>query len=77
MSDIYAQAQLFNACDNVLTIHQPELLGILFYGRNQYKTSNLMHLQILKQRFGKVGSVWLYNDLGKGRVYETTPEKKE
>jgi hypothetical protein len=76
-SDIYAQAQLFNACDTVITIHQPELLGIFFYGRNQYKTSNLMHLQILKQRFGKVGSVWLYNDLGKGRVYETTPEKKE
>ena len=75
-SDIYAQAQLFNACDNVFTIHQPELLGILLYGRNKYYTNNLIHLQILKQRFGKVGSVWLYNDLGNGKIYEFQPESK-
>ena len=76
-SDIYAQAQLFNACDTVLTIHQPELLGILFYGRKQYSTAGLMHLQVLKQRFGHVGSAWLYNALNKGRIYEFTPTRKD
>jgi hypothetical protein len=65
-SDIYAQGEIYNACDGVFTIHQPELMGILYYGKNQYKTENLVHLQVLKMRFGNVGSVWLQNNLEKG-----------
>lgn len=72
-SDIYAQAQIYNACDNVLTIHQPELLGILEYGKNKLVTSGLVHLQVLKQRFGKVGSIWLKNEFSKGRLIEVEP----
>ena len=72
-SDIYAQAQIYNACDNVLTIHQPELLGILEYGKNKLITSGLVHLQVLKQRFGKVGSIWLKNEFSKGKLLEVEP----
>lgn len=73
-SDIYAQGQLYNACDNVLIIHQPELLGILQYGKNRYSTSLLVHIQFIKQRFGKVGSVWLKNALERGQFIPFNPE---
>lgn len=73
-SDIYAQAQIYNACDGVLIIHQPELLGILKYGKNQYNTANLVHLQLVKQRFGKVGSIWLKNEFSKGRLIQIEPQ---
>ena len=73
-SDIYAQGQLYNACDNVLIIHQPELLGITRYGKNQLDTSDLVHLQVIKQRFGKVGSIWLLNQFSKGKLVEFEPK---
>ncbi len=73
-SDIYAQGQLYNACDNVLIIHQPELLGILRYGKNRLHTNDLVHLQVIKQRFGKVGSIWLLNQFSKGQLIEFEPK---
>lgn len=72
-SDIYAQAQIYNACDIVLTTHQPELLGILEYGKNKFLTSGLFHLQVLKQRFGKVGSIWLQNQFERGKLIDFKP----
>ena len=73
-SDIYAQGQLYNACDNVLIIHQPELLGITQYGKNKLDTRGLVHLQVIKQRFGKVGSIWLENRFERGQLVEITPK---
>jgi replicative DNA helicase len=73
-SDIYAQGQLYNACDNVLIVHQPELLGIVRYGKNQLDTRGLVHLQLVKQRFGKVGSIWLENHFERGQLIEFTPK---
>jgi replicative DNA helicase len=69
-SDIYAQAQIYNAADNVLIIHQPTLIGIKEYGNRKLITHNLIHLFVLKQRFGKVGSIWLRNALDKGQFIE-------
>lgn len=66
-SDIYAQGQLYNACDNVFVIHQPELLKITTYGNNHLPTKSLVHLIKLKSRHGNVGSVWFINNLDKGR----------
>lgn len=66
-SDIYAQAQIFNACDNVWTLHRPELLNILNYGHFKLPTSKLVHFQIVKSRFGSVGSIWLENRLHEGK----------
>ena len=73
-SDIYAQGEIYNACDGVFTIHQPELMGILFYGKNQYKTDGLVQLQALKMRFGNVGTIWLKNNLEKG-VFTNYPSE--
>lgn len=70
-SDIYAQAQIYNACDIVAIIHQPEMIGIVEYGKNKYPTERLIHFQIIKQRFGKIGSIWLINLLNKGIIVET------
>ena len=69
-SDIYAQAQIYNASDNVLIIHQPSLIGIKEYGNRKLITHNLVHLFVLKQRFGKIGSIWLRNALDEGKFIE-------
>ena len=65
-SDIYAQGEIYNACDGVFTIHQPQLMNILYYGKNQYETTDLVQLQALKMRFGNVGTIWLKNNLEQG-----------
>lgn len=72
-SDIYAQAQIYNASDNVLIIHQPELLGIQEYGVNKLVTTGLVHLYVIKQRFGRIGSIWLKNELHEGRLIQFEP----
>lgn len=67
-SDIYAQGQLFNACDNVFIIHQPQLLKISYYGKYKYPTAKLVHLIKIKSRHGNVGSIWFLNMLHKGKL---------
>lgn len=76
-SDIYAQGQLYNACDSVMTIHQPALLKISEYGPKKIPTAGLIHLQMLKARHGSIGSVWLRNELHTGKIvpYEHTVEE--
>ena len=74
LTDREWRAFFIGGCDGVFTIHQPELMGILYYGKNQYKTENLVHLQVLKMRFGNVGSVWLKNNLEKG-VFTNYPSE--
>lgn len=76
-SDIYAQGQLYNACDSVFVIHQPQLLKILEYGTQKRLTKDLIHLMKLKARHGRVGSVWLHNDLLKGKIIEKSKELKD
>ena len=74
-SDIYAQGEIYNACDGVFTIYQPELAGILYYGKNRLLTHKLVHLQVLKMRFGRVGSIWLKNELERGLLTQLDFDK--
>lgn len=69
-SDIYAQGQLYNACDNVYVIHQPALLKLTKYGTNSIDTANLIHLIKLKSRHGQVGNLWFKNELNEGKISE-------
>lgn len=69
-SDIYAMAQLYNACDTVIVVHQPANLKIVYYGVEKYPTKDLIHWLVLKARFGKTGSVWLENRLDEGTIVE-------
>lgn len=75
-SDIYAQGQIYNACDNVWVIHQPQLLKIEKYGKFELPTKDLIHFIKLKSRHGKVGSVWLKDNLKNGNIIEY-PKKEE
>ena len=43
------------------------------YGKNKYDTRNLVHIHIIKQRFGKIGSIWLENHFYKGQLLKTNP----
>ena len=74
-SDIYAAGQIYNACDTVMTIHQPALLKISNYGEKKMNTKNLVHLQILKARHGHVGSIFLENRLNEGTLLEINTKK--
>ena len=67
-SDIYAQGQIYNACDNVYVIHQPQLLKIAEYGMLKYPTKDLIHLSKLKSRHGIVGNIWLKDNLSEGKI---------
>lgn len=76
-SDLYAQGEVFNACDGVFTIYQPILAGIRYYGPDQYDSLDLVHLQALKMRFGKVGSIWLRNELNQGSLTDYPRDERE
>lgn len=67
-SDIYAQAQIYNACDFVGTIFCPELLGIMAYTSRGYKTRDLINFSILKNRGASIGQLWFENQLYKGKM---------
>ena len=69
-SDIYAQGQLYNACDSVFVVHQPAQLKITKYGSTEKDTTNLMHLLKLKSRHGSTGNIWLKNALDIGKIVE-------
>ncbi len=69
-TDVHCGNQVFWACNNVILYHRPELLGIEKYGKEKRFTKNLIHLNCIKQRFGKIGSIWLQANFGKGRIDE-------
>lgn len=78
-SDIYAQGQIYNACDNVFIIHKPANLKIQEYGIKKLPTKNLIHLLKLKSRFGTIGNIWLKDDLKNGLIvpYDFTKKKEK
>lgn len=67
-TDVHCGNQVFWACNNVLLYHRPELLGIEKYGKEKRPTANLIHLRCIKQRFGKIGNIWLHANFSKGRI---------
>lgn len=69
-SDLYLGNYIYFACDLVIIVHQPALLKIKYYGIKKIPTNNLIHLMIQKNRFGKVGSIWLLNLLDRGMIVE-------
>jgi len=79
-SDIYAQGELYNACDTVAILHRPELLKISNYGLKQLPTKGLIHLLILKARFAKIGSIWFKEAFEQGTILaleENVEEQQE
>lgn len=76
-SDIYAQSQVFNACDHVYVFHRPELLRIEKYGYSERPTKGLIHCYKLKSRHGVIGSVWFKEDFLNGRILEITNDNTD
>ncbi len=69
-TDIHGSNQLYNAMDNVLIPHRPELLGITNYSRFNLVTTDLVHGCLLKSRFGQAGDLWFKQELQKGNLKE-------
>lgn len=65
-TDIHGSKQLYHAADVVMVLHQPQLLGLTYYGRNQIPTANLVALHCLKNRHGQASIVLLKNNLRHG-----------
>lgn len=70
--DIHYGSQLWWACDNVAVIHVPRLLHITEYGKHELDTTNLLHIALLKSRFGQPGNVWLREDFARGRIHDAS-----
>jgi len=67
-SDIYAQAQIYNACDTVMTTLIPELIGIKLYTSKRYVIWDILNVSILKNRGLNIGQLWFRNELTKGKL---------
>ena len=73
-TDIHGSNQMFWACDTVIIFHRPEILYIEKYGREKRDTKQLIHIAFIKTRHGKLGHVWLKNELHKGLITDWTTQ---
>jgi replicative DNA helicase len=62
-SDIHGSKQLYWACDDIVIIHRPEMLGISLYGPHNILANKLVHMLWIKTRFNKPMSVFLLEEL--------------
>lgn len=67
-TDIYAQAQIYNACDTVITTLIPELIGITSYTPKKYVIWDILNVSIIKNRGLNIGQLWFRNELYKGKL---------
>lgn len=72
--DIYAQAQIYNACDTVLTTLIPELIGITKYTVKQYVIWNILNISILKNRGLNIGQLWFRTEFEKGIMHNISQD---
>lgn len=76
-TDIHGSKQLYHAADVVLVIHQPSLLNLEYYGKQNIPTKDLIALHQLKQRNGNQGFILFINELAHGRITERSKGKSE
>ena len=67
--DIHLGAQIWWACDIVMMMHRPIVLGITRYGPHRLNTDRLIHVNIIKNRQGTIGDVFLKEDFSHGRIH--------
>ncbi len=75
-TDIHGSKQIFHAADVVMVIHQPILLHLEYYGKDNIHTKDLVAVHFLKNRKGTQGLTLLTNDLSKGK-FETRNYKPQ
>jgi len=68
--DVYGNSQLWNAMDNVFIAHAPENLGITQYTVENLITERLIHVGLVKNRFGNTGDLYFKNRFDLGRIEE-------
>ena len=52
-----------------MMMHRPIVLGITRYGPNRLDTNRLIHVNIIKNRQGIIGDVFLKEDFSHGRIH--------
>lgn len=72
--DLYYVNHIWNACDNVMVLHNPKYLGIKKYGVDELITDELLHLAIIKNRFGEIGNIYFREEFSKGRIHQSEKE---
>ena len=76
-TDIHGSKQLYHAVDVCLVIHQPSLLNLEYYGKNNIPTKDLIAIHQLKQRNGAQGFILMDNDLKHGQMHQRRREEEE
>lgn len=74
-SDIYAQAQVYNACDTVMSTYMPELIGLTSYTTDNYLVTNVLNLSVIKNRGLNIGQLWFRTEFEKGRMINIAQEQ--
>ena len=74
-SDIYAQAQVYNACDTVMSTYMPELIGLTSYTSENYLVSNVLNLSLIKNRCLNIGQLWFRTEFEKVRMINISQEQ--
>ena len=74
-SDIYAQAQVYNACDTVMSTYMPELIGLTSYTSENYLVSNVLNLSVIKNRGLNIGQLWFRTEFEKWRMLNISQEQ--
>lgn len=68
--DIYGSKEVNFAMDNIMINHNPSKIGIESYTVANYDGTDLLHGAVLKQRFGKIGSIWFKKDFARTNILE-------
>ncbi len=76
-TDIHGSKQLYHAADVVMVIHQPALLNLEHYGKQNIPTQDLVAVHALKQRNGSQGFVLMENNLKHGMLTERRKDDDE
>lgn len=66
--DLHGSKAVYRDADFVSVLHNPESLGIKFYGTESIPTQGLIAWHLIKARHGDVGLVRMKNKLSEGKI---------
>lgn len=69
-TDIHGSKQSYWICDYVWVMHRPELLNITSYTRENFDTTGLIAMHLIKARKGVPGLVRLKEQFGQGNIVQ-------
>jgi hypothetical protein len=77
-TDLHGSKSVYMISDTVIIIMRPERLGIDYYGKRQFPTTDLIALHVIKSRLnGTEGLIRMKQDFEHGTMYEWKREEAQ